>query len=86
MYAHVVDVEFTDLDAAIADLADLIPNLRVAPGFVAGYWVRLDDSHGTSLAVFETEDQARATAPPVGSIMRGVSVTAVQVGEVMGSA
>jgi hypothetical protein len=86
VHAHVVNVDFTDLDAAIRDLEDLIPNVQVAPGFVAGYWVRLDDSHATSLAVFETEDQARATAPPVGSSMRGVTVTAVQVGEVVGSA
>jgi hypothetical protein len=86
VYAHIVNVDFTDLDAVMADLADVIPNAQVAPGFVAGYWIRLDDSHATSLTVFETEDQARATTPPVGSSMRGVTVTAVQIGEVVGRA
>ncbi len=40
------------------------PRSRRRPGFVAAYWVRLDDTHGTSVAVFETEEQARAAAPP----------------------
>ena len=53
---------------------------------MAGYWVRLDDSHGTSIAVFDTEDHARAGAPPVGGEMEGVRVTGSQVGQVMGSA
>jgi hypothetical protein len=86
MHAHIVHVDFNDADAAVRDLEDVIPHLKVAPGFVAGYWIRLDGSHGTSVAVFETEDQARATTPPVGSSMRGVTVTGVQVGEVLGSA
>ena len=60
--------------------------MKATPGFVAGYWIRLDDSHGTSIAVFETEEQARATAPPVGGGMEGVTVTGVQIGEVIGSA
>ena len=60
--------------------------MKAAPGFVAGYWIRLDESHGTSFSVFETEDQARGAAPPVGGGMEGVTVTGVQVGEVLGSA
>jgi hypothetical protein len=86
MHAHIVNAEYTDLDAVMADLADVIPNAQVAPGFVAGYWIHLDDSHVTALSVFETEDQARVTTPPVGSSMRGVTVTSVQIGEVVGSA
>jgi hypothetical protein len=57
-----------------------------APGFVAGYWIQLDESHGTSLAVFETEELARGAAPPVGGGMEGVTVTSVQFGEVLASA
>ncbi len=53
---------------------------------MAGYWIRLDDSHGTSIAVFETEEQARAAAPPVGGGMGGVAITSVAVGEVLASA
>ncbi len=86
MHAHIVHVEFSDAEAIGRDLEDVIPHLKVAPGFVAGYWIRLDGSHATSVVVFETEDQARATTPPVGSSMRGVTVTSVEVGEVVGSA
>ena len=86
MHAQVVTVDFTDAEAAIKSLEELVPNVKASPGFVAGYWVRLDDSHGTSIAVFDTEDQARATAPPVGGEMDGVRVTGAQVGQVMGSA
>ena len=86
MHAQVVTVDFTDAEAAIKNLEELVPNVKASPGFVAGYWVRLDDSHGTSIAVFETEDQARTTAPPIGAEMDGVRVTGAQVGQVMGSA
>jgi hypothetical protein len=86
MHAHVINVEFTDADAAIKGLDDLIPTVKAAPGFVAGYWLRTDDSHGTSFAVFDTEDQARATLPPVGAEMDGVRIASVDIGQVMGSA
>jgi hypothetical protein len=86
MHAQVVTVEFTDAEVAIENLEELVANVKASPGFVAGYWVRLDDSHGTSIAVFDTEDHARAGAPPVGGEMEGVRVTGSQVGQVMGSA
>jgi hypothetical protein len=84
MHAYIVHFEFSEAEAVIRDLEDIVPHLRDAPGFVAGYWIRLDASHGTSIVVFETEDQARATMPPVGSRMRGATVSSVQVGEVVG--
>ena len=86
MHAQVINVEFTDADTAIKSLAELIPNVKASPGFVAGYWVRTDDSHGTSMAVYDTAEHAAATAPPVGAEMDGVKVTGSQVGQVMGSA
>jgi hypothetical protein len=86
MHAQVVTVDFTDVAAAVKNLEELVPNVKASPGFVAGYWVRIDDSHGTSIAVFDTEDHARATAPPVGAEMDGVKITSMEVGEVMGSA
>ena len=86
MHAQVVTVDFTDVEAAVKGLGELVPNVKAAPGFVAGYWVRLDDSHGTSIAVFDTEEHARATAPPAGAEMDGVKITSVEVGEVMASA
>ena len=86
MHAHVVNVDITDQDAAQKGLGELVPTVKASPGFVAGYWIRLDDTHGTSVSVFDTEDQARTAAPPVGGGMDGVTVTGVQIGEVLGSA
>ncbi len=86
MHAHIVTVDFTDADAAVKNLEELVPAVKASPGFVAGYWVRIDDAHGTSIAVFDTEDHARAVAPPVGGEMDGVRITSVEVGEVMGHA
>jgi hypothetical protein len=86
MHAHVVTVDITDAEVAVKGLEELVPTVKALPGFVAGYWLRLDDSHGTSMSVFETEEQARAAAPPVGGGMGGVTVTGVQFGEVVGSA
>ena len=37
-----------------------------APGFVAGYWLQPVDDVGLSVILFETEEQARETTPPVG--------------------
>ena len=86
MHAVVVNVEINDPDAARKGLEDIVPTIREAPGFVAGYWVRIDDRHGTSVVIFETEDQARAGAPPAGGTAPGVTMTGVSVGEVLASA
>ena len=86
MHAQVITVDFTDAEAAIKGLDELIPNVKASPGLVAAYWIRLDDSHGTSMAVYDTEEHARATAPPVGAEMDGIKVTGSQIGQVMGSA
>jgi len=86
MHAHVVNVDITDMDAARKGLEELVSTVKAAPGFVAGYWITFDEGHGSSVSVFETEEQARAIAPPVGGGMEGVTVTGVQVGEVVGSA
>ena len=86
MHAVVVNVEITDPDAARKGLDDLVPQVKAAPGFVAAYWVRLDDAHGTSVAVFESEAQARAAAPPADANPPGVTLTSVAIGEVLASA
>ena len=82
MHAHVVSVDITDAEAAVKGLEELVPTVKASPGFVAGYWIRLDDSHGTSIAVFETEEQARAAAPPVGGEHGRRHDDRVQIGEV----
>ena len=63
-----------------------MPTVKQAPGFVAGYWIRVDDRHGTSVVVFETEEQAGAAGPPADGSAPGVTMTSVSVGEVLASA
>ena len=60
MHAVVVDVEITDLEAARRGLEQLVPAVTQAPGFVAAWWLSFDDGTGTSIAVYETEGEARA--------------------------
>jgi hypothetical protein len=83
MHAVVVDVEIADLDEARRGLEQLVPGVRRAPGFVAGWWVSLDDGTGLSIAVYETEAQARAGAPPGHGSAPGVTTTRVAFGEVL---
>jgi len=65
---------------------DVVPMIKGAPGFVAAYYVALDDTHGVSIEVFETEEQARAGAPPEGAEAPGVTLTSLQTGPVLASA
>jgi hypothetical protein len=53
--------------AANALTHDILPAIRSAPGFVAGYWLEPVDGRGFSFVVFETEQQARRSAPPAGN-------------------
>ena len=51
--------------AAAATFTDeLLPRVRTAPGFVAGYWVDPVDRQGFGFLLFETEDQALDATPP----------------------
>jgi hypothetical protein len=85
MWAVVVDVDISDVAAAVQGVNErVIPFVRDAPGFVAGYWIKLDDTHGTSVAVFETESQAQATVPSEDAPSPGVNLTSIKVGEVIG--
>jgi hypothetical protein len=86
MHAVVVTVDIQDPDAARQGLEQVVPSVSQAPGFVAGYWIRLDDGHGTSIAVFENEEQARASVPPEGASAPGVTMTGITVGEVLAHA
>ena len=63
-----------------------IPRLSQAPGFVTAHWVRLGESSGTSMLIFESEDAAQAGAeqlksnPPPGN---AVTINSVEIGEVV---
>ena len=69
MIAALVSVS---IDPAKADptmlTTQVVPMVKAAPGFVAGYWME-PNAKGESIAVvmFDTEEHARAAAPPVGS-------------------
>jgi hypothetical protein len=65
--------------AARSLVNDILPALRSAPGFVAGYWLEPADGEGFSILLFETEEQARETAPPAsGWAAPGVTITGVE--------
>jgi hypothetical protein len=87
---HAIVVHVTIHDQAEVKRAldqEFIPMLKGAPGFVGAYFVAVDDTHGVSIQVFETEEQAKAAAPPeTGPGMGGVKLDTVQFGDVIGAA
>jgi hypothetical protein len=50
--------------AAAAFTSEILPSVRAAPGFVAGYWVDPIDRQGFGFLLFETEEQALQATPP----------------------
>jgi hypothetical protein len=87
MHAVVVNVSIKDRSAAEGELRDnVVPMVSGAPGFVAGYWVAVDEGHGCSVVVFESEEGARAVADRVASGRDAVSIDSVKVGPVVAHA
>jgi hypothetical protein len=89
MHAVIVSVTVNDGEAATQNLRnEVVPRVKQAPGFVAGYWVRVgggDKGRGT--IVFESEDAARAVASQVeADPVDAVTIDSVEVGEVVESA
>lgn len=65
--------------AAEALVSDIMPRVRSAPGFVAGYWLEPIDRQGLGIVVFETEEEARAASPPADNwAAPGVAITEVE--------
>ena len=63
MHAVVGRSTIGDFDQARKFLRDEgIPRLSRTPGFVGGYWVKLDENTGASVVVFESEEAAQAAA------------------------
>lgn len=86
-HAMVIHADIHDLaDAKWVVDEEILPMMQQAPGFLASYFVAIDDSHGLSLHVFETEEQARAVAPPEGATGPGATLAALEFGEVIASA
>jgi hypothetical protein len=91
MYAALVSVS---IDAGKEDEArvmlseQIVPLVKSSAGFVAGYWMAPEDSKGWSVVIFDTEEHARASAPPAGMRPEGAPVVVdfVQFREVIASA
>ena len=61
MHAVVVDVRLIDEEQARKALHErVIPMVSASPGFVSGVWLDAEDGRGHSIAVFDSEDAARA--------------------------
>jgi hypothetical protein len=89
MHAVLTSVTIKDQGAAEGYLREqVVPNVKQAPGFVAGYWVR-DGGVGRGVIVFESEDAARAASDRISERVGenpGVALDSVTVGEVVASA
>ena len=90
MHALVVSVSISgdaDPQAVVTDLREnVVPAVSQAPGFVAGYWVRLEGGdQGRATVVFESEDAARGARDQI-QPAPGVTLESVDVGEVVANA
>jgi len=90
MHAVVVNVNIKDFEKAHEVLInEIIPMVKSAPGFVAGYWLGPEGGQGSSIVVFETEAAAREMAKTVeagAEPSEFVTVTSMEVREVVGHA
>ena len=87
MHAVIVRVSVDDLEEATARLReDVVPRVSQAPGFVAGYWTRKDNT-GLSMIVFESEEAASNAEERVRANMPGaVTLESTEIREVVANA
>ena len=87
MHAVVVTVTISDHEVAESHLREnVVPGVSQAPGFVAGYWTRKDDS-GVGMVLFESEDAAQAMSERVPSMVPDVvTLKDIEVREVVAHA
>jgi hypothetical protein len=87
MHAIVVRVTIKDQQAGEKLLREqVVPQVSGAPGFVAGYWTRRDNS-GLSMLVFESEEAAQAVSGQIQSPdPEAVTMEGVEVREVVAHA
>jgi hypothetical protein len=66
--------------AAAAFTQTILPAVKAAAGFVAGYWVDPVDGEGFGFVLFDTADQARQASPPASNWSApGVTIRRVDV-------
>jgi len=69
MHAVVVKVTVNDGEASEQELRErVVPGVSQAPGFVAGYWTRKDNT-GLSMVIFESEEAANGMSERIASIV-----------------
>lgn len=87
MHAVVIRVTIKDRENATTELREqVVPRVSQAPGFVAGYWTRKDNT-GLSMVVFESEDAATAASEQIPSVIPdSVDLDSVEVREVVANA
>ena len=87
MHAVVVTVTISDHELAESHLREnVVPGVSQAPGFVAGYWTRKDDS-GVAMVLFESEDAAQAMSERAPSMVPDVvTLKDIEVREVVAHA
>jgi hypothetical protein len=83
VHAVIVKVKINDPEAADSHLRErVVPGVSQAPGFVAGYWTRKDNT-GLSMVIFESEDAAKRASEQVPSMVPdAVTLEEVDVREV----
>jgi hypothetical protein len=89
MHAVIVSVTINDFEEAATYLRnEIVPRVKQAPGFVAGYWVTIQgQSQGRGTMVFDSEDSAQAVANQIQQGPdEGATLNSVDVGEVVESA
>ena len=89
MHAVILSVTIHDYDEATTYLRnEIVPRVKQAPGFVAGYWVSIPDGdQGRGTIVFESEDAAQAVASQITQAPGdAVTLNSAEVGEVVESA
>jgi hypothetical protein len=87
VHAVVVTVTISDHEVAESHLREqVVPGVSRAPGFVAGYWTRKDQS-GLGMVIFESEDAAEAMRERVPSMAPDVvTIEDIEVREVVAHA
>ena len=89
MHAVLVRVKIGDYESARKVLnSDVIPRVKQAPGFQSGVWLAPADGEGTSVVVFDSEDNAKQAAEMVrsGPQPETVEIVSVEIREVAGQA
>jgi hypothetical protein len=87
MHAVVIRVTIKDEENATTELREqVVPAVAQAPGFVAGYWTRKDNT-GLSMIVFESEDAATTASERIpAGIPDSVNLEGIEVREVVANA